>query len=315
MVRPRRIQQALRQASGDPDGGFSPFGHSLAGALKAAEAAHQRDGQWAGLATGLPSIDRLLGGLHRSDLVVLASRPSMGKTALGTNIAFHAAHAHRAEPDGEGRPRTVDGAVVGFFSLEMSTEQLATRILAEQAGVPSERIRRGELRPDEFDRVRAVAAQFMQIPLHIDDTPALTVAGLRMRARRLKRTHGLGLLVVDYLQLVDAQHRKDGRVQEVSEITRGLKTLAKDGQRADGLPLKFWNELNTVTPPDRLVRRLLGTSTLALLYGEPGCGKTFLATDLAMHIALGWQWFGRAVTPGAVIYVACEGATRPAGAP
>jgi replicative DNA helicase len=215
-------------ASTGHDSGFAPFGRSLAGALKAAEAAHKRDGQWAGLATGLPAIDRLLGGLHPSDLVVLAGRPSMGKTALATNIAFHAARTYRAEQDAEGRPRTVDGAVVGFFSLEMSAEQLANRILAEQAGVPSERIRRGELRPDEFDRVLAVAAQLERTPLHIDDTPALTIAGLRTRARRLKRTHDLGLVVVDYLQLVDAQHRKDGRVQEVSEITRGLKTLAKE---------------------------------------------------------------------------------------
>jgi replicative DNA helicase len=215
-------------ASAGHDCGFATFDQSLAGALKAAEAAHKRDGLWAGLATGLPAIDRLLGGLHPSDLVVLAGRPSMGKTALATNIAFHAARTYRTEQDADGRPRTVDGAVVGFFSLEMSAEQLATRILAEQADVPSERIRRGELPSDEFDRVLAIAAQLERIPLHIDDTPALSIAGLRTRARRLKRTHGLGLVVVDYLQLVAATHRKEGRVQEVSEITRGLKTLAKE---------------------------------------------------------------------------------------
>ena len=150
-------------ASAGHDSGFAPFDRSLADALKAAEAANKHDGQWAGLATGLRAIDTILGGLHPSDLVVLAGRPSMGKTALATNIAFHAASTYRAEQDAEGRPRRVDGAVVGFFSLEMSAEQLATRILAEQAGVSSERIRRGELRPDEFDRVLAVAAQLKQI--------------------------------------------------------------------------------------------------------------------------------------------------------
>jgi replicative DNA helicase len=217
-------------SSGQTEGGFKPFRVALTEATVAAEAAYHRVGQLTGVASGLFQLDQLLGGLHRSDLIILAGRPSMGKTALATNIAFHAAKAYREEHGTDGRPRTVDGAVVGFFSLEMSSEQLATRILAEQAGVPSEKIRKGELISSDFDKVLSISHELEHLNLFIDDTPALSIAALRTRARRLKRTHGLGVLVVDYLQLLmpSGKSRQENRVQEVSEITRGLKTLAKE---------------------------------------------------------------------------------------
>jgi len=153
----------------------------------------------------------------------------MGKTALATNIAFNAAKAYR-EGIVDGSPKAVDGAVVGFFSLEMSSEQLATRMLAEQAEVPSEKIRKGELISADFDKVLQISRELEHLNFFIDDTPALSIAALRTRARRLKRTHGLGLLIVDYLQLLapSGKSRQENRVQEVSEITRGLKTLAKE---------------------------------------------------------------------------------------
>ena len=154
----------------------------------------------------------------------------MGKTALATNIAFHAADRFRTSPDAGGTERVDDGAVVAFFSLEMSAEQLATRVLGEQAKVPSERIRRGALGQDDFNQVVVASQRIAEIPLFIDDTPALTISALRTRARRLKRTRGLGLIVVDYLQLLrpSGRGRNDNRVQEISEITQGLKALAKE---------------------------------------------------------------------------------------
>ena len=224
-----RLEKGLYDiAEGAIDEGFARFTTGLTKAISAADAAHKRDGKLTGISTGLRGLDDLLGGLHRSDLVILAGRPSMGKTALATNIAVHAASQHRTEQGPDGQPRTVDGARVGFFSLEMSCEQLATRILADKAGVSSERVRRGQLSSAEFDRVLTASTALESLALSIDDTPALTINGLRTRARRLKRQQGLDLIVVDYLQLVDATNRRDGRVQEVSEITRGLKTLAKE---------------------------------------------------------------------------------------
>jgi replicative DNA helicase len=216
--------------TGQTEGGFKPFRAALTEATIAAEAAYHRVGQLTGVASGLFQLDQLLGGLHRSDLIILAGRPSMGKTALATNIAFNAAKAYREEHGEDGKPKAVDGAVVGFFSLEMSSEQLATRMLAEQAEVPSEKIRKGELISGDFDRVLSVSQTLEHLNFFIDDTPALSIAALRTRARRLKRTHGLGLLVVDYLQLLNpsGRSRQENRVQEVSEITRGLKTLAKE---------------------------------------------------------------------------------------
>jgi replicative DNA helicase len=215
---------------GQTDGGFKPFRAALTEAMVAAEAAYNRAGQLTGVATGLHQLDQLLGGLHRSDLLILAGRPSMGKTALATNIAFNAVKAYKEEHGPNGKPKVTDGAVVGFFSLEMSAEQLANRILSEQSGISSEKIRKGEIMPADFDRVIQVSQELEHLNLFIDDTPALSIAALRTRARRLKRTRGLGLLVVDYLQLLNpsGKSRPENRVQEVSEITRGLKTLAKE---------------------------------------------------------------------------------------
>jgi replicative DNA helicase len=222
----RLERQLYDVASDQTEGGFQNSTQVLAKTLRTAEAAHQRTGKIAGISTGLPSLDRLLGGLHRSDLIILAGRPSMGKSALASNIGFNAARAYRTEETGSGQT-TSDGARVGIFSLEMSAEQLMTRIVAEQAGVPSERIRRGELTNAEVDRVMSIGTALEGLPLFIDETPALSIGALRTRARRLKRQHGLELIIVDYLQLV-ASGRTDGRVQEVSEISRGLKTLAKE---------------------------------------------------------------------------------------
>jgi replicative DNA helicase len=217
-------------SSGQTEGGFKPFRTALTEATVAAEAAYHRAGQLTGVATGLFQLDQLLGGLHRSDLIILAGRPSMGKSSLATNIGFNAAKAYREEHGEDGRPKAVDGAVVGFFSLEMSAEQLAMRMISEQATIPSEKIRKGELISSDFDRVLSVSHELEHLNFFIDDTPALSIAALRTRARRLKRTHGLGLLIVDYLQLLapSGKARQENRVQEVSEITRGLKTLAKE---------------------------------------------------------------------------------------
>lgn len=208
---------------GEYEGGFKSFNASIEDALEMAEKAHKREGALAGVGTGFTDIDRMLGGLHPSDLIILAGRPSMGKTALATNIAFNAAYSHARAKDGE-------GGVVGFFSLEMSSEQLASRILSEQTNISSDRMRKGELSNEEFNRLVPAAQALHQIPIFIDDTPALTVSALRTRARRLKRQHGLSVIVVDYLQLIAPSRvsRNDSRVQEVSEITRGLKTLAKE---------------------------------------------------------------------------------------
>jgi replicative DNA helicase len=217
--------------SGQMEGGFQAFHSALSDAIVMAEAAFKRSGRITGVATGFIDLDKKLGGLHPSDLVILAGRPSMGKTALATNIAFNAAKMYRASKGEDGRIVAEDGAVVGFFSLEMSAEQLATRVLAEESTVPSDRIRRGDVSGDDFEKFVQASRHLAEVPLFIDDTPALTIASLRTRARRLKRQQGLGLIVVDYLQLM--QGSRDGRgsesrVQEISEITRGLKSVAKE---------------------------------------------------------------------------------------
>ena len=216
--------------TGSQEGGFQDFSASLTQAVRMVEAAYKRDSQLTGVATGLHDIDAKLGGLHRSNLVVLAGRPSMGKTALATNIAFNAATVHHRAARETGERAAHDGAVVGFFSLEMSAEQLATRVLAEQSKIPSEKLRRGQLNNEDFLGVVKVSQELEEIPFFIDDTPALTVTALRTRARRLRRTHGIGLVVVDYLQLLRSSPgtRPESRVQEISEITRGLKALAKE---------------------------------------------------------------------------------------
>ena len=210
-------------STGEIEAGLREFSTALKASIEAANVAFRREGQLAGVPTGFTDLDKLLGGLHSSDLLILAGRPSMGKTALATNIAFHAA---RTVEDTEANRNHI----VAFFSLEMSAEQLATRILAEQTAIPSERIRRGELSNDDFERMVIVSQELERLPLYIDDTPALSIAALRTRARRLKRSPGLSMIVVDYLQLLhgSATARNENRVQELSEITRGLKTVAKE---------------------------------------------------------------------------------------
>ncbi|PWR20054.1 replicative DNA helicase [Zavarzinia compransoris] len=216
--------------SGSREGGLMPFAHGLTAAIQAAERAFKSDGKLTGVTTGLIDLDQKLGGLHRSDLLILAGRPSMGKTALATNIAFNAARAARFERDAQGRMQTAEGAVVAFFSLEMSAEQLAMRMLSEQSRIVSEKIRRGQMNTDEFHHLVQAAQEVQRLPLYIDDTPGITISALRTRCRRLKRQSGLGLVIVDYLQLLNpsGKSRTDNRVGELSEITRGLKMLAKE---------------------------------------------------------------------------------------
>ena len=202
--------------------GFQSFLRAATDAVQIAHAAYQRDGGLAGLSTGLDDLDKKLGGLHKSDLLILAGRPSMGKTSLATNIAFNIAKAYRKGRLPDGGEGAVNGGVVGFFSLEMSSEQLAARVLSEAAEVPSEQIRRGDLTEAEFRRFVEAAKTLEACPLYIDDTPALPISQLAARARRLKRLHGLDALFVDYLQLVRPASAKDNRVNEVSEISRQL---------------------------------------------------------------------------------------------
>ena len=212
---------------GTVERGFVSFLKATTEAVQSALAAYQRDGGLAGISTGLADLDEKLGGLHPSDLLILAGRPSMGKTSLATNIAFNIAKAHKRGKLRDGSEGSVNGGVVGFFSLEMSSEQLAARILSEASQVPSENIRRGNLTEAEFRRFVEAAKALEASPLYIDDTPALPISQVAARARRLKRTRGLDVLMVDYLQLLRGSSR-DNRVQEVSEITQGLKAIAKE---------------------------------------------------------------------------------------
>jgi replicative DNA helicase len=227
-----RAEQSLYEIAetGKYGQGFLPFVRAVTEAIDMAANAYQRDGGLSGISCGLRDLDEKMGGLQPSDLIILAGRPSMGKTALATNIAYHVARHYRAEYQPDGSNKVLDGGVVAFFSLEMSAEQLATRIVSEQAGIPSERIRRGKIDADEFERIRQVAEDLHSLPLYIDATGGLTVAQVAARARRLKRQRGLGLVLVDYLQLLGGSLRRaqEGRVQEVSEITTALKALAKD---------------------------------------------------------------------------------------
>jgi len=218
--------------AGQAEGGFRPFKASVLAAIELAEAAHKREGKLSGVTTGLRDMDKKLGGLHKSDLLILAGRPSMGKTALATNMAFNAAKACRWETSPTGEKKCTDGAVVAFFSLEMSADQLATRILAERCEINSHKIRQGEMSHEEFERLVVAAQELHDLPLYIDDTPALSVSAVRTRSRRLARTHGLGMVVIDYLQLLQGTSgkRSENRVQEISDITRSLKALAKELQ-------------------------------------------------------------------------------------
>jgi len=216
--------------SGTSSGGFVPFASALTGAVQMAAEAYSRDGGLAGLSTGLMDLDRQLGGLHPSDLLILAGRPSMGKTALATNIAFNVARSYAWEPQPDGSRKTASGGVVAFFSLEMSAEQLAMRILADASGVSGDKLRKGEIDASEFGRLRDAAIEIQEAPLYVDATGGLSIAKLTARARRLKRSVGLDLIVIDYLQLVTTDNggRDSNRVQEVSAITGGLKALAKE---------------------------------------------------------------------------------------
>ena len=195
------------------------FDEALRQTIEMASNAYKNDEGIVGVPTGLTDLDDRLGGLHKSDLVIIAGRPSMGKTALATNIAFNA--ASKLQNDGK-------KTSVAFFSLEMSSEQLSTRILAEQSRIKSNDIRRGRISEDQFDKFIETSKNISELPLYIDETPAITIAALSNRARRIKRLHGLDMIVIDYIQLMRASNFKEGRVQEISEITQGLKALAKE---------------------------------------------------------------------------------------
>ncbi|WP_421723299.1 replicative DNA helicase [Bauldia sp.] len=230
-----QIEEAERQLyelaeHGNYDSGFHAFETALVNAIDMASAAYQRDGHLSGLATGMRDLDRLMGGLQPSDLVIVAGRPGMGKTSLATNIAFNIARGWHGETQSDGTIKTVNGGIIGFFSLEMSAEQLATRIVAEQSGVPSADIRRGRITEDQFAHIVAASREMNRVPLYVDQTGGLTVGQLSARARRLKRQKGLDLLVVDYIQLMQGSLRRgsDNRVQEMTEITNQLKALAKE---------------------------------------------------------------------------------------
>jgi replicative DNA helicase len=216
--------------SGRYDGGFQRFAQAMKVALDMAANAFQRDGKLSGIATGLRDLDSKMGGLQRSDLVIVAGRPGMGKTALATNIAYNIARAHRAEILADGTRKSINGGIVGFFSCEMSAEQLATRILAEQTRIASSMIRRGGIKQDEFERIRDYTIELEHLPLFVDETGGLSISQLTARARRLKRQKGLDVIVVDYIQLLQGSGKRgnDNRVQEVTEITTSLKALAKE---------------------------------------------------------------------------------------
>ena len=232
-----QIEEAEKQLytmaeTGASDGGFKDFKTSAITAVNVIGNALRRKGDLAGITTGFESINKKIGGLHKSDLLIIAGRPAMGKTALATNMAFNAAKAYKHDKELGISEEENKGAVVGFFSLEMSSDQLASRILAEQAGLSSQDMRQGNLSQEEFNKLSRVAIELEGLPLFIDDTAGLSIGALRTRARRLQRQHGLGLVIVDYLQLLRGTGLKgkgaENRVQEVSEITRGLKALAKE---------------------------------------------------------------------------------------
>jgi replicative DNA helicase len=215
---------------GGAEGKAKSFGEASKLALEMAERALNSGGHLSGFTTGLDSLNTKIGGLHKSDLVIVAGRPGMGKSALGTNMAVAAAQRFLRDAEDGITPEKSAGAPVVLFSLEMSADQLATRILAEQSGITSENLRTGRITQHEFRDLARAAAELQSLPLYIDDTPGLTIAALRTRARRLKRQKGIGMVVVDYLQLLQGTGRSsnENRVQEISEISRGLKQLAKE---------------------------------------------------------------------------------------
>ncbi len=210
--------------------GFQPFGAALVQSIDMAAAAYQRDGGLSGLSCGLKDMDERMGGLQASDLIILAARPAMGKSSLAANIAYHVAKNYDAEHNPDGTVNVKNGGVVAFFSLEMSSEQLATRIISEQSGISSEKIRRGKIDEHEFHKLVEVSQELQSLPLYLDDTGGLAIAQVAARARRLKRQRGLGLIILDYLQLLTGSSRRasENRVQEITEITTSLKALAKE---------------------------------------------------------------------------------------
>ncbi len=215
--------------NGRYDGGFQAFSDAVALAVDMAGAAFERDGNLSGISTGIHSLDSKMGGLQRSDLIILAGRPGMGKTSLATNIAWNIAASYEPEvmPDGSFKAR--NGGVVGFYSLEMSSEQLATRIMSEQTEVSSSKIRRGDITEHDFEKLVGFSQTMQKVPLYIDQTGGISIAQLAARARRLKRQRGLDCLVVDYVQLMTGSKKAgENRVQEITEITTGLKALGKE---------------------------------------------------------------------------------------
>ncbi|AZN99068.1 replicative DNA helicase [Mesorhizobium sp. M9A.F.Ca.ET.002.03.1.2] len=216
--------------TGRYDGGFESFTDAVKTAVDMANAAYMRDGHLSGVATGLRDLDRRMGGLQPSDLIIIAGRPGMGKTSLATNMAFNIAEAYVPAQQADGSFKAANGGVVGFFSLEMSSEQLATRIISEQTEIPSSKIRRGEISEMDFEKLVACSQTMQKIPLFIDQTGGISIAQLSARARRLKRQRGLDVIVIDYIQLMQGSSAKasQNRVQEITEITTGLKALAKE---------------------------------------------------------------------------------------
>ncbi|WP_139792905.1 replicative DNA helicase [Pseudophaeobacter leonis] len=223
-------EQSLYQLAeqGQTESGFKSFLKAVTEAVNVTNEAYQRGGGMAGVSNGLADLDKQLGGLHPSDLLILAGRPSMGKTSLATNIAFNIAKAYKKGAKPDGSEGAIDGGVVGFFSLEMSAEQLAGRILAEASEISSHKIRQGDMTEGEFRRFVQAAKDLESCPLFIDDTPALPISQLAARARRLKRTHGLDVLIIDYLQL--CRGMAENRVNEIAEISMGMKAIAKELQ-------------------------------------------------------------------------------------
>jgi len=223
------IEQAESQLfklseNGVAKGGFQTLKDSVMTAIEIAEKAYKTDGHVTGVTSGLTDLDHKLGGLHKSDLLILAARPSMGKTSLAINVAYNAAKAY-AQSGGQ------QGGIVGFFSLEMSADQLATRILSDESGISGDDIRKGNIKETDFRKFAEASQVLSQVPLYIDDTPALTIGAVRTRARRLKRQYGLDVLMIDYLQLLQgsgSRQSEGNRVLEISEITRGLKAIAKE---------------------------------------------------------------------------------------
>ncbi|KJC50966.1 DNA helicase [Bradyrhizobium sp. LTSPM299] len=230
-----QIEDAERQLyglaeTGRYDGGFQRFSQALTVAVDMAAKAFQRDGKLSGISTGLRDLDTKMGGLQSSDLIILAGRPGMGKTSLATNIAYNIARAYQGEVQADGTTKAINGGSVGFFSCEMSGEQLATRILAERTGIPSSSIRRGGISELDFEKIRDCSIELQSLPFYVDETGGLSISQLTARARRLKRQKGLDLIVIDYIQLLQGSNKRgnENRVQEITEITTNLKALAKE---------------------------------------------------------------------------------------